>query len=54
MMKMFADGLMKGEKILVTGGGTGLGKSMATAFAALGAVDARALEEEDRRRAVLT
>jgi NAD(P)-dependent dehydrogenase (short-subunit alcohol dehydrogenase family) len=36
-MKMFADGLMKGEKILVTGGGTGLGKSMATAFAALGA-----------------
>ena len=36
-MQMFADGLMKGEKILVTGGGTGLGKSMATAFAALGA-----------------
>jgi NAD(P)-dependent dehydrogenase (short-subunit alcohol dehydrogenase family) len=36
-MKMFADGLMKGEKILVTGGGTGLGKSMATAFSELGA-----------------
>lgn len=36
-MQMFADGLMKGEKILVTGGGTGLGKSMATAFSALGA-----------------
>lgn len=34
---MFADGLMKNEKILVTGGGTGLGKSMATAFAKLGA-----------------
>ncbi|KAB7644507.1 SDR family oxidoreductase [Polymorphobacter fuscus] len=34
---MFADGLMAGEKILVTGGGTGLGKSMATAFSALGA-----------------
>jgi NAD(P)-dependent dehydrogenase (short-subunit alcohol dehydrogenase family) len=36
-MQMFADGLMKAEKILVTGGGTGLGKSMATAFSALGA-----------------
>ncbi|NJC08301.1 SDR family oxidoreductase [Polymorphobacter fuscus] len=36
-MQMFADGLMAGEKILVTGGGTGLGKSMATAFSALGA-----------------
>ena len=36
-MQMFRDGLMKGEKILVTGGGTGLGKSMAEAFSALGA-----------------
>jgi NAD(P)-dependent dehydrogenase (short-subunit alcohol dehydrogenase family) len=36
-MQMFADGLMTGQKILVTGGGTGLGKSMATAFSALGA-----------------
>ena len=36
-MTMFAEGLMKGEKILVTGGGTGLGKSMATAFSQLGA-----------------
>lgn len=34
---MFADGLMKNEKILVTGGGTGLGKAMAGAFARLGA-----------------
>ncbi|MBB6228921.1 NAD(P)-dependent dehydrogenase (short-subunit alcohol dehydrogenase family) [Polymorphobacter multimanifer] len=34
---MFADGLMRGQKILVTGGGTGLGKSMAGAFARLGA-----------------
>ncbi len=34
---MFADGLMRGQKILVTGGGTGLGKSMAGAFAKLGA-----------------
>lgn len=34
---MFAAGLMQGQKILVTGGGTGLGKSMAGAFAALGA-----------------
>jgi NAD(P)-dependent dehydrogenase (short-subunit alcohol dehydrogenase family) len=36
-MQIFASGLMKGQKILVTGGGTGLGKSMATAFAELGA-----------------
>lgn len=36
-MSMFAPGLMSGQKILVTGGGTGLGKSMATAFSHLGA-----------------
>ncbi len=34
---MFRDGLMKGERILVTGGGTGLGKEMAEAFLKLGA-----------------
>ena len=34
---MFRDGLLDGQKILVTGGGTGLGKSMAQAFMALGA-----------------
>jgi len=34
---MFADGLMTGQKILVTGGGTGLGRAMAEAFMALGA-----------------
>ena len=34
---MFADGLLKGQKILVTGGGTGLGRSMAEAFLELGA-----------------
>ncbi|MGE3142624.1 MAG: SDR family oxidoreductase [Hyphomonadaceae bacterium] len=34
---MFKDGLMAGERILITGGGTGLGKEMAEAFAALGA-----------------
>lgn len=34
---MFKPGLMKGERILVTGGGTGLGKEMAEAFLALGA-----------------
>ena len=34
-MQMFADGLMKGQKILVTGGGTGLGKAMSEAFAVL-------------------
>ncbi len=34
---MFRDGLLNEQKILVTGGGTGLGKSMAGAFMALGA-----------------
>jgi NAD(P)-dependent dehydrogenase (short-subunit alcohol dehydrogenase family) len=34
---MFSDGLLKGKRILVTGGGTGLGKEMAHAYAGLGA-----------------
>ncbi|MEO9600333.1 SDR family oxidoreductase [Parasphingorhabdus sp.] len=34
---MFRDGLMKGERILVTGGGTGLGKEMAEGLLKLGA-----------------
>jgi NAD(P)-dependent dehydrogenase (short-subunit alcohol dehydrogenase family) len=34
---MFKPGLLQGEKILVTGGGTGLGKEMTEAFLALGA-----------------
>ena len=34
---MFRDGLMKGERILITGGGTGLGKVMAEACLMLGA-----------------
>jgi len=34
---MFADGLLKGRRILVTGGGTGLGKAMSTKFLKLGA-----------------
>ncbi len=34
---MFRPGLMTGERILVTGGGTGLGKEMAEAYLALGA-----------------
>ncbi|MFC3711626.1 SDR family oxidoreductase [Sphingoaurantiacus capsulatus] len=34
---MFRDDLLKGQKILVTGGGTGLGKSMSEAFMRLGA-----------------
>ncbi len=36
-MNMFKDGLLKGKRILVTGGGTGLGEVMATAYAKLGA-----------------
>src|SRR6185312_5341699 len=34
---MFSEKLLVGRKILVTGGGTGLGKSMATRFLQLGA-----------------
>ena len=34
---MFTDGLLKGQRILVTGGGTGLGKEMAEGFLRLGA-----------------
>lgn len=34
---MFRDGLMKGQRILITGGGTGLGKVMAEACLMLGA-----------------
>ncbi len=34
---MFREGLMSGERILVTGGGTGLGREMAEGFLSLGA-----------------
>jgi NAD(P)-dependent dehydrogenase (short-subunit alcohol dehydrogenase family) len=34
---MFTSDLMKGRKVLITGGGTGLGRSMALRFAELGA-----------------
>jgi len=34
---MFKDGLFAGKRILITGGGTGLGKAMAEAFLGLGA-----------------
>ena len=34
---MFKEGLLEGERILVTGGGTGLGKEMAEGFLKLGA-----------------
>ena len=34
---MLKDGLLKGKRILVTGGGTGLGREMASKYASLGA-----------------
>ena len=34
---MFREDLLKGKTIIVTGGGTGLGKAMATRFGELGA-----------------
>ena len=34
---MYAANLLKGRRILVTGGGTGLGKAMAEKFLTLGA-----------------
>src|SRR6266850_7243045 len=34
---MFKDGLLKGKRILVTGGGTGLGKEIAARYLQLGA-----------------
>lgn len=34
---MFTDGILKGKRILVTGGGTGLGKEMAAQYLRLGA-----------------
>ena len=34
---MFESDLMRGQRILVTGGGTGLGRAMAERFLALGA-----------------
>jgi NAD(P)-dependent dehydrogenase (short-subunit alcohol dehydrogenase family) len=36
-MTMFRDGLLKGKRYLVTGGGTGLGREMADEYAMLGA-----------------
>ncbi|HEY1614260.1 MAG TPA: SDR family oxidoreductase [Rhizomicrobium sp.] len=36
-MNVFRDGLLKGKRILVTGGGTGLGEVMTEAYARLGA-----------------
>lgn len=34
---MFQDGLLKGKNILITGGGTGLGKEIAAKYLQLGA-----------------
>lgn len=34
---MFKEGLLKGKRILITGGGTGLGKEIATRYLQLGA-----------------
>src|SRR5882762_5802707 len=47
--RMFKDGILKGKRILVTGGGTGLGKEIATKYLSLGAD----IWLAGRRRAVL-
>ncbi len=60
MELMFKDGLLKGKRILVTGGGTGLGEVMAEAYAQLGAAvyicgrRASVLEETAKRIADAT
>ena len=59
-MLMFRDGLLKGKRILVTGGGTGLGEVMADAYAGLGATvyicgrRANVLDETAKRIADVT
>jgi NAD(P)-dependent dehydrogenase (short-subunit alcohol dehydrogenase family) len=59
-MTMFKDGLLKGKRILVTGGGTGLGEVMAEAYAKLGATvyicgrRASVLEETAKRISTAT
>src|SRR6185503_2627625 len=55
---MFKDGLLKGKRILVTGGGTGLGKEIAARYLELGAelwlAGRRGAVLEDTARALVT
>ncbi len=44
---MFKPGLMEGQRVLVTGGGTGLGRVMAEACLALGAQVGQMLAEKN-------
>ena len=47
---MFSDQLLAGRRMLVTGGGTGLGKSMASRFLQLGAEVAYLRPPQERLR----
>ena len=51
---MFSNDLLKGKTVLITGGATGLGKSMALNFAALGARIAIVSRKRESLKAAVT
>ncbi len=51
-MRIFADGILRGKVVLVTGGGTGIGRGIALGMAAYGAHLVLASRNVDHLRAV--